>query len=127
MNQCDGCMRGLPVEYGLHRDSTGLPVMACTADLYAAPDTDLEALLDIEARPLAAPRPEMCACGCLPAPCGCVSFELPAPALLPAKVRLAVLIEAVQYAVNRLDADKSQPQVAGDLAVALAYARSARA
>lgn len=36
-------------------------------------------------------------------------------------------MEAVQYAVNRLDADKSQPQVAGDLALALAYARDTAA
>jgi hypothetical protein len=37
--------------------------------------------------------------------------------------RLAVLQEVVQYAINRLDADKNQPQVAGDLAVALAYSK----
>lgn len=37
---------------------------------------------------------------------------------------LAKLMESVQYAVNRLDVDKNQPQVAGDLAVALAYTKS---
>jgi hypothetical protein len=37
--------------------------------------------------------------------------------------RLEVLQRAVQYAINRLDADKNQPQVAGDLAVALAYSK----
>ena len=40
---------------------------------------------------------------------------------------LAVLIDAVQYAVNRLDHDPRGPQqiqVSGDLAVALAFARS---
>jgi len=38
--------------------------------------------------------------------------------------RLAVLQEAAQYAVNRLDADKNQPQVAGDLSVALACSKA---
>lgn len=33
-NQCDGCARGLPVTDGLHRDKSGLPVMACTKDRY---------------------------------------------------------------------------------------------
>lgn len=34
--------------------------------------------------------------------------------------RLAILQNAVEYAINRLDADKAQVQVAGDLAVSLA-------
>ncbi len=48
-------------------------------------------------------------------------------AALSAEHRLSVLEEAVQYAVNRLDHDPrgpSQPQVAADLAVALAYSKS---
>lgn len=38
--------------------------------------------------------------------------------------RLQLLMDTVQYSVNRLDADQSQPQVAGDLAVALAFCKS---
>jgi hypothetical protein len=46
-------------------------------------------------------------------------------AIKPASLeyRLLMLQRSVQYAVNRLDADKNQPQVAGDLAVALAYSK----
>lgn len=33
-NQCDGCMRGLPVENGIHREPTGGMGMGCTAHLY---------------------------------------------------------------------------------------------
>lgn len=73
MNQCDGCRRGLPIERGLHRLPSGLPDMACTADLYAA----FDALLGLEACPAAPPEPEMCECGMLPAPCGCVTIKLP--------------------------------------------------
>lgn len=35
LNQCDGCARNLPIVSGLHRDSTGRPVMTCCAGLYA--------------------------------------------------------------------------------------------
>lgn len=38
---------------------------------------------------------------------------------------LNTLMDAVQYSVNRLDADGSQIQVAGDLAVNLAVVRGA--
>lgn len=41
------------------------------------------------------------------------------------KTALTNLCSTVQYCVNRLDADKEQSQVAGDLAVALAIARVA--
>lgn len=41
--------------------------------------------------------------------------------------RLRTLQRAVEYAVNRLDSQGAQPQVAADLAVALAYSRSSRA
>lgn len=37
---------------------------------------------------------------------------------------LTVAQDAMQYAINRLDADKDQIQVSGDLAVALAVSRS---
>lgn len=33
-NQCDGCVRGLPVNAHGHHYDYGLPVMACTAHLY---------------------------------------------------------------------------------------------
>ena len=37
MNQCDGCIRGLPLnDAGHHADKNGHPVMACTKDRYAA-------------------------------------------------------------------------------------------
>ena len=37
---------------------------------------------------------------------------------------LALLQAAVQYAVNRLDAENSRPQITGDLAIALAFSKS---
>lgn len=37
VNQCDGCRRGLALDRDIHRDASGLPVMGCTAHLYAAP------------------------------------------------------------------------------------------
>lgn len=48
MNQCDGCRRGLVLRAnGLHYDAPfpkGLPVMACTKDLYIEHDADREML-----------------------------------------------------------------------------------
>jgi hypothetical protein len=37
--------------------------------------------------------------------------------------QLSLLQKAVEYAVNRLDAEANKPQIAGDLAVALAQSR----
>ena len=36
INQCDGCQRGLPLSKHGHHMEDGHPVMACTADRYAA-------------------------------------------------------------------------------------------
>jgi len=36
LNQCDGCIRGLPVKLGIHREApSGIPYIACSAGLYA--------------------------------------------------------------------------------------------
>jgi hypothetical protein len=41
-NQCDGCLRGLPVENGIHREPTGGMGMGCSAGKYL--DTKLTAV-----------------------------------------------------------------------------------
>jgi len=54
------------------------------------------------------------------------TIEVQAMAIERLTERLRVLQNAVQYAVNRLDHDPAgpqQPQVSGDLAIALAYSR----
>lgn len=33
-NQCDGCLRGLPIIRGIHRDNAGRGVMICDAGKY---------------------------------------------------------------------------------------------
>jgi hypothetical protein len=43
--------------------------------------------------------------------------------LVPIEARLLMLQRAVQYAVNRLDAENKQIQISGDLAVALTYSK----
>lgn len=50
--------------------------------------------------------------------------EVPLSLTTDQKEALVVLIDVVQYCVNRLDQTKSEPQVAGDLAIALAQVRA---
>lgn len=46
-NQCDGCMAGMPLERGIHRDKDGRPVQTCERDRYetapAQPATEQQA------------------------------------------------------------------------------------
>ena len=43
-NQCDGCMAGMPLERGFHRDKDGRPVQSCERSRYeAAPAQQAEA------------------------------------------------------------------------------------
>lgn len=36
-NQCDGCLRRLPLRDGFHRDKRGWVVMGCTKEKYDQP------------------------------------------------------------------------------------------
>lgn len=37
INQCDGCIRGLPIVHGIHRAKTWWGSFYCTADRYRLP------------------------------------------------------------------------------------------
>ena len=45
MNQCDGCVAGMPIKDGIHYDKSGNPFIGCTSEAYMTnKEIDLEKL-----------------------------------------------------------------------------------
>jgi hypothetical protein len=58
-NQCDGCMAGMPLERGFHRDKGGHPVQLCERSRYEtapAPSVEAQAGMSNAARDVSAER-----------------------------------------------------------------------